>query len=268
MRLYLPALLTLFLFVSPNVFAQDTPQKALDSGNEAQAQSLLQEMSTQSDAEKAVAGLCGLAQLETAKGNIEQSNTYLQQALEKSPKIDKKKGWAVVISWLQAENARKMNDIAGCKKSLQAMREHLENASKISPVWKGILEYTTSLVETDNDDARDAAEAAIEAYNNTKFKFERGMAYLRLADLEWARDKQRRAFNYYDDAIHDFRTDASKAALRKAAQTQLLIARKKLEAEDLKGAKSRITIAQKDIEAAGNPEDLIREFKELESKIQ
>ncbi len=268
MKFYLPTLLALFLFAAPNAFAQETPQKALDGGNIAQAETLLKEMSTQDDAEKAVSGLCGLAQLETAKGNIEQSNTYLQQALEKSGKIDKKKGWAVVISWLQADNARRKNDITGCKNALKEMREHLENATKISPVWKGILEYTTSLIETENDDARDAAEAAIEAYNNTKFKFERGMAYLRLGDLEWARDKQRRAFNYYDDAIHDFRTDASKVALRMAAQTQLIIAKKKLETNDLKGAKSRTTLAQKDIEVAGNPEDLVKEFKAIESKIQ
>lgn len=267
MKYLVSAIFTCMLLAPQFASAQDTPQSAIDNGNTAQAQTLLQEMSTQDDAEKAVSGLCGLAQIESSKGSFDKSNDYLQQALEKARATDKKKGWTAVVNWLLADNARKQNDIPACKKYLQEMRNALEHASKISPVWKGTLEYTLSLVETDNENARDAAEAAIDAFDK-KFKFERGLAYLRLADLEWARDKQRRAFKNYDEAIDDFKSDDSPEAKRMLIQTLLIVAQKKIDSDDAKGAKSRLASAQKEIEAAGNPQDLLSSLKELEAKIQ
>lgn len=253
---------------SGTAFAQDTPQNALDDGNFEKALAMLESQTSSSDAETAVEGLCGQAQIAIAQGNLTKASEILASLDTRKDDIKKKNGWNVVILWLKAELAHQQNDVAGYKSYLKAIINAIDAGAKVEESWNGIIYYQLAMAESDNSDARENAEIAIDYLHSSRMNFEEGLAYLRLGDLEWERNKQRRAFRAYDNALRAFRSADGDRAQLKVAELHLIIASKNIEAQELKAAKSRLEFAQKDIELAGNPADLTRRLEELRKQIE
>ena len=261
------SVLFFLLFSAGSVFAQDTPQSALDNGDTAKASALLESMSADSDIEKTVESLCGQTQIAIEQGDFAKASQLLETLDAKKANLKKKNGWNVVILWLKAESAHRQNDEATYKSMLKKALDAIDSGAKVEDSWEGSLNYMLSVIETDNSDAREYAELAIESLHSSKLHYEEGLANLRLAELEWNRNKQRRAFIAYDAALKAFRSASNDNIEYKIAQTQLIIASRLIEASEIKSAKARLEIAKKEIESAGNPADLIAMMNDISAKI-
>ena len=160
---------------------------------------------------------------------------------------------------------RNKGDFEGAVVQIKKAREQLVMVS-LAAGWEGFIEYEASFdFNTDNSHARKAAEAAIAAFRSAGMHREQGYAELQLANLEFDRGKDRRAFIGYDNALKAFRTDGN--SQKAIAETQLLIAEKQIAGEEFKAASSRLQIAQTEIEAAGSPQDLMTKLSQLQSQL-
>lgn len=224
MKWYSASVIVLSLFFSGMAYAQDSVQAALDEGNVVQAQELLSGMTADSDAETAISGLCGQAQLAFASGDYMVAMAKLEEAAPKLSTLKKKNGWNVVVPWLKADVAYQQKDIITCKHELESARDALSSGAKVSHAWEGAVEYLASVCEEDNSHARDYAENAKAAFHKVKMSHEEGLSALRIAELEWARSKPRRAFREYDAAIQAFRTADAEIDRRLVAETLLTVA--------------------------------------------
>ena len=267
MRLLNSLLISLSFVFSVNAFAQDSVQSALDAGNMTQALSLLDAQSNDENAEVAVAGLCGKAQISIMSGEYDKAIQWLDEASEKlaADKKAKNSGYHVIIPYLHANALRLSGDLAGAKNQIKKARDLVEEV-KLAEGWDGIVEYEASLdLDDDNSHARKAAENAISAFHSAKLHREEGYAELRLAELELARDKARRAFVSFDNALKAFRTDGN--SQKAVAETQLLIAEKQIQQNEMKAADSRLQMAEKEIEAAGSPAALVAKLADLKRQL-
>ena len=266
MKFFSIALITLSFGFATTALAQ-TPQEALDSGNIAQAQSLLQAQSNDEATEVAVSGLCGQAQIAAAQSNYAKALELLDEAENKlnADKKAAKNGYRAIVPYLKAGIYRSQGDYASAISQIKKARDVQYDVS-LAEGWEGFIEYEASLdYNEDNSHARKAAEAAINAFHDAKLHREQGYAEIRLADLEFARGKDRRGFAGYDNALKAFRTDGE--SQKQIAQTQLLFAEKQIAAEDFRAATSRLDTAQKEIEAAGSPQDLVDKMNQLKSQL-
>ena len=267
MKIFCTALISIWFGFGGLAMAQQTPQEALDHGDIAEATNILQTMSASEDAEQSIAGLAGQAQIAMHNGNYAQANALLDQAQEKlSDRHLAKSGYHVVIPYLKAELAQAKEDMETARNEIKKARNNLDLDLHISEVWRGAVEYKTSLLcDNDNTLARRSAEAAILAYRSQKMHVEVALAEIQLAELEWARDKQRRTFVGYDNALRAYRSDGN--SQDKIAELQLLIAEKHIKIEDFKSAAARLEMAEQDIELAGNPPELLAKLKELKQAL-
>lgn len=249
------------------VVAQEDIQGRLDSGDVAGVLAELQTQSASSDTETAVSGMCGHAQILAAAGDYSKALDVLSEVAQKleSDRKAKKSGYHVVVAYLRANFSRTLGDLDAAQNFIKRARNMMELV-KIAPDWEGFIEYEASLdFDNDNSHARRAAETAIAAFHRVSLVREEGYAELRLAELEFARNKERRAFVNYDNALRLFRT--ADGSQREVAQTLLTIAQKHLAGGDVKAASSRLQIAQKEIEATGSPKDLVAMFEELQKQV-
>ncbi len=237
-------------------YAQVTPQSALDEGNVAQAAEILTKLSADTDAERAVEGLCGKAQLAMEQGNLDEANKLVDEAIVKVDELKRKNGWHVVVLWFKAELARKGGDNALSRKFVMRAQEAIDNGAKVGDGWSGHVAYLYSLVEPDNGDARDAAEEAESYFASAGMSVERGHACLQLAELEWARGKDKKAYKAYDAAIKSF--NQAKDGGYWVALTHLEAAAHLAEQKSFDAAKKRIESANKLIAELGNPRDLLQ----------
>ena len=75
----------------------------------------------------------------------------------------------------------------------QSPQARIRRCPEVHLSWVGIVEHLLSVATEDNSKARKASEAAIEAFTETKSYRDLGVAAMRLGDLEFERDKKRRA---------------------------------------------------------------------------
>lgn len=237
-------------------YAQVTPQSALDEGNVAQAAEILTKLSADTDAERAVEGLCGKAQLAMEQGNLDEANKLVDEAIAKAEGLKRKNGWHVVVLWFKAELAYRGGDKSLSRKFVMKAQDAIDNGAKVGDGWSGHVAYLYSRVEPDNGDARDAAEEAESYFASAGMAVERGHACLQLADLEWARGKDKKAYKAYDAAIKAF--NQAKDGSYWVALTHLEAASHLAEQKSFDSAKKRIETAKKIIEDLGNPRELLQ----------
>ncbi|MBQ9815967.1 MAG: hypothetical protein IJM59_00650 [Proteobacteria bacterium] len=266
MKWYSSIVTAIVLCLCSAVFAQDV-QTALNNGDLAEAQKLLGTMSTDANEESAVAGLCGQAQIALAKGDYMVAMARLEETTPKLAALKKKSGWHVVVPWLKADIAFLQKDTITCEHEISAAREALAAGAKVNHGWNGAIEYLTSQCEKDNSHARDAAEAAILAFQKAQMHHEKGLASLRLAELEWERGKQRRAFREYDAAIQAFRNSDSESERRLLAETMMTSAERMISAGETKSARSRLESAKAVIEQLNSPADLDERFNNINNTL-
>jgi tetratricopeptide (TPR) repeat protein len=257
--------LAILLGFSLNAYAQESPQAALSEGKVSEALAMLDAQVADANAEKSVEGLCGKAQIALAQGDHDTAAGLLATASEKAKGLDKSSAWPVVVSWLQAEAARQAGNEDEVRNIIDGAVKQMRSA-KIKPEWAGAIYYLKALYPKDNSDGRDAAEEAIEAYDEAEMHHQKGHAMMRLAQLEWERDKKRRAVKAFESAIKEFRNDGSVEAQRCMAEAQLILAEHFLEDGDMKAAKSRLEVAKKELENVGNPEALVKRLAEAEAR--
>ncbi|MBR4986483.1 MAG: hypothetical protein IKY83_12175 [Proteobacteria bacterium] len=259
------SILAIFLGFSFNAYAQDTPQQLLLSGKVTEAIAGLDAQSADANAEIAVQGLCGKAQIALAQGDHETAEGLLATAAEKVKTLDKSSTWPVIVSWLQVEAARQAGNEDEVRSILSTAVKQIK-ASNAKPEWVGAVYYLQSVYSTDNSSGRDAAEAAIDAYDEASMHHEKGHAMMRLAQLEWERDKKRRAIKAFEGAIKEFRNDGSVEAQKCMAEAQLILAEHYLDDGDMRAARSRLEVAKKELENVGNPEALVKRLSEAEAR--
>ena len=266
MRLFWIALISMSVGFG-GVAMAETPQEALDRGDIAGASGLLATMSESENGEDAVAGLAGQAQIAMHNGEYDKAAALLDQAEEKlGDRHLAKSGYHVVVPYLKSEVAQAQGEMELAKALIRLARANFDLGLHIDEVWEGAIEYKMSILfEDDNAQARHAAEAAINVYRSRRMYAEHALAEIRLAELEWARDKHRRTFVGYDNALRAYRNDGN--SQDKIAEIQLMIAEKHIKLEDYKAASSRLETAQKEIELAGNPAVLLAKLKELQQAL-
>lgn len=257
--------LAILLCFSLNAYAQDTAHQVLLNGKVTEAVAMLDAQAADANAEIAVQGLCGKAQIALAQGNLEAADGFLATAAEKAKGLDKASTWPVIVSWLQAESARQAGKDDEVRAILDIAVKQVRS-SKAKPEWSGAIHYLRSMVDKDNSDGRDDAEAAIDAYDEAGLHHEKGHAMMRLGQLEWERDKKRRAVKAFEGAIKEFRNDGSVEAQKCMAEAQLVLAEHYLEDGDMKAARSRLEVAKKELENVGNPDALIKRLAEAETR--
>ncbi len=225
----------------------------------------LERLANGGNAEKAVEGYVGLGQIEMANGNLDAAADNAKKAVEMIPALPKKSGWIVVAHWLNAMASMQRGDADQARASLRAAKAAVESGAETHLAWIGVIEHNLSLLTDDNARARKASEAAIEAFSETKSHLGAGIAAMRLGDLEYARDKKRRAYNEYDNALRAFRRSGD--AHKLIVEAQIHIAEKLIADGELKAAASRLAIAESELAAIGNIPDLADKLSELRSKI-
>ena len=266
MRLFWTALILMSVGFGGFAMAE-TPQEALNRGDIAGATGLLAAMSESEDVEDAVAGLAGQAQIAIHNGDYDKAASLLDQAEEKlGERRLAKSGYHVVVPYLKSEVAQAQGQMDLAKALIKLARANFDLGLHIDDLWEGVLEYKMSQVfDDDNAQARHAAEAAIDFYRSRRMYAAHALAEIRLAELEWARDKHRRTFVGYDNALRAYRNEGN--SQDKIAEIQLMIAEKHIKLEDFKAAASRLEMAQKEMELAGNPAALQAKFKELQQAL-
>ena len=247
--------------------AQETPQTALDEGRVERATELLLQQSTNDDAETSVSGLVGMAQMALSQGHLKEAARHVDEARQKTAALKKNSGWHVVVAWIAAKIDVAQGDMTKATEDIRQAQACIENGAMVALSWTGAVQYLASQIyEADNAKARKAAEAAIAVYLETKQPHERAHARLRLGDLELARGKARRASLEYEAAIRDFHLAQNVEEC--TARAQLHIARKFLDANDLRAARARMKFAQRDMEIAGNPKELVAMYDEIQNALQ
>lgn len=251
--------------MASSAFAQDTPQQALDANDVSEAVRLLISQTASNDAETAAAGLCGQAQIAVEMGEYDRALDFLKQAEEKD--LKKKSGWNAVILWLKADLARHQGNKELFVGTLKDVKKSIKNGADVDESWEAVIDYLLCLETTDNSDARDYAEDAVDGFHSAKMYEEEALAHLRLADLEWQRDKQRRAFKAYDSALKAYENSKNSNANIHIAEVQFQIIGRHLELNNKKEAESRLNKTAQMVEAAGNPAELVAKLNEFKAKL-
>ena len=268
MRLFCSALISIWLGFGGLAMAQGTPQAALDNGDIAGATRQLQTMSENADAEQAIEGLAGLAQIAMMQKDYDKAAALLDQAQEKlADRRLFKSAYHIVVPYLRSMLAESRNDLENAKAEIRKARANLDNGYKFDEAWRGAVEYRTSILfNDDNTLARRSAEAAIVAFRSQKMQVAIAMSEIQLAELEWNRGKTRRTFVGYENALIAYRNDGH--SQDKIAELQLMIAEKHIKLEEYKAAASRLETAETEIRVAGNPPELIEKLAALKAQIK
>lgn len=261
--LWLGLVLSAFVCVPAVLGQQGTDvQQLLDSGDVLGAEALLNTQLEHAEAtgDVSLRVLSARVQLAMASGDYEVAASF-QKAFETSlaaidPVDNKRSAWYVIEAYQQSLLARQAGDLEAAKTAIKSAISLFEAGAQIEPTWKGLLQYEASLAfDDENAYARRYANAAVAACQAAGMQLEMGYAYLRLGDLEWARDKKRRAFIDYDSALRAFRNaDAPK---RSIVEAQIHIAERLVENGEMRAAASRVELAKSALVAAGEPADLV-----------
>lgn len=253
-------------FFSASAYGQDDAlPDQIDRANMAQTAAALERLAQGGNAEKAVEGYVGLGQIDMANGNWDGAAENAKKAVGMIPALPKKSGWIVVVHWLNAMTANRRGDADAARASLRAAKAAVESGAETHLAWSGVIEHNLSLLTDDNARARKASEAAIEAFSETKNHVGLGVAAMRLGDLEYDRDKKRRAYNEYDNALRAFRRGGD--AHKLIVEAQIHIAEKLIADGEFKAAASRLAIAESELAAIGNIPELADKLSETRSKI-
>lgn len=243
----------------------DEVQALLDIGDLSGAEALLTAQADETG-EVALKALSARVQMAMAEGKWDVAASF-QTAFETAltvyePADGSRSAWHVIEAYQQARLARETGDIDAAKTAIRTAIYRYERRAKIASSWEGALHYEASFAfDDENRYARRYADDAIKAYKREGMLLEMGYASLRLGDLEWARDKQRRAFNEYDAALYVFRNaDAPK---RSIVEAQIHIAERLIENGENRAAAARIDLAKEMLVAAGEPEDLVKRIDAL-----
>lgn len=246
-------------------FAQESPQKAVDEGNTAQAVSMLDVWRGETNVEKAVSGAIGRAQIAQASQMQEEAMKFALEADEKAEGASKQSGWQVVAAWTVADIAFQNGDLETARRAIRKAESKLAGASALHPMWYGAVAYTESLIwQGDNAKARKAAENALSAFEKVNAVREIGLTRQRLADLEWERGKIRRALIAYDAALRSFKKIQDH---KRCAKIDLLMAERYLSQKEIKAAKAKLAEASQWIGLADNPSWLVTEYEALEKQL-
>ena len=255
----------LSIILASSAFAQDTAQQALDANDVSAAAKLLAAQSASDDAETAVSGLCGEAQIAMESGNYNRASELLKKAEEKD--LKKKSGWIAVIQWLKADLARRQGNHDLYVSGLRNVKKVIKSGAKVENDWKATIDYLLCLETKDNSDARDFAEDAIDGFHSVQMYDEEALAHLRLAELEWQRNKQKRAIKEYESALEAYDNSKRSDAVLHIAEIQVQLIGRLLEMNEMKDAKAQLAKASKYMEAAGNPPELMEKMNEFQSKL-
>ncbi len=255
----------LSVIMASTAFAQDTAQQALDANDVAAATKLLAAQSASDDAETAVSGLCGEAQIAMESGDFDRVSELLKKAEAKD--LKKKSGWNAVIAWLKADLARRQGNHDLYVSGLRNVKKVIKGGARVENDWKATIDYLLCLETKDNSDARDFAEDAIDGFHSVQMYDEEALAHLRLAELEWQRNKQKRAIKEYEAALKAYDNSKRSEAVLHIAEIQVELIGHLLEMNETKDAKSQLAKAAKYMEAAGNPAELVAKMDEFKSKL-
>ena len=88
---------------------------------------------------------------------------------------------------------------------------------------------------------------------------------MRLGDLEFERDKKRRAYIEYENAPRAFRRDDN--AKIQIVDAQIHYASKQIEGGDGKSAKARLDIAESELAAIGNPPEYVEKLARVRASL-
>lgn len=255
------------VFFSTHVYAQDASLPAqIDNANLSKTQETLDAMAKDTDAEKSVEGLVGLAQIAMAQGDWKVVGEKAGVIADKMGDLPSKSGWSVIARWLIATEAMHRGDMDAARTALYAAESLIEAGAEVHLSWLGVVEHLLSYVMEDNAWARRASEAAIKAFTETESYTDLGVASMRLGDLEYERDKKRRAYIEYDNALKAFRRDdKAKASI---VDAQIHVAMKRIADGELKEAASRLAIAESELAAIGNPAEYVEKLAQARAALE
>ena len=111
------------------------------------------------------------------------------------------------------------------------------------------------------------SQDAIDGFHSVQMYDEEALAHLRLAELEWQRNKQKRAIKEYEAALKAYDNSKRSDAVLHIAEIQVELIGHLLEMNETKDAKSQLDKAAKYMEAAGNPAELVAKMDEFKSKL-
>lgn len=269
------ASMSLVAYCSAN--AQDAPptwytqaQRSMDHGQLDAAVALLQKegQSATSSLESVRANMA-LAQIALSQQNVDDYNAYmakLEELFKNDPEAHSQ--WLVPYQYLQAKAQTQQGELGAAQQTLQSLHRHLEKQNHRSArPWFGIVSFELAqLMQNDNSKARSYAEDAIAAFKDAKLPQNRGLALVLLGNLEWSRQKARRAYAVYDDAIRAFRQEAPASA--NVLQTQLLVAKRLASEGRRSSALERIGLAEQVLELLGTNPDLQALVEQAKAQIQ
>lgn len=266
----MPIFAAAFIFValfSSHAMAQARVEVPIqiDASNLRQASDGLTEWTRSDNAEDSVSGWVGLAQIDLAKGDLQNAIEHLKRANEKLAELPMNSGWGVVVDWMQSRVALAQGDKEAARNAIRSAKSRVESGAPTHLAWIGAIEHSLSLATDDNSRARKASEAAVAAFTEAKMYADLGVATMRLGDLEYDRNKKRRAFKDYDDALRAFRHDEN--SKEHIVRAQLHIAEQLFKNGELKAAQSRIDLAESELSAIGNPPELVAELNRVKSEI-
>ena len=254
------------VFLSTHAYAQEAslPDR-IDNANLSATREALVAMAGNADAEKSVEGLVGLGQIAMAQGDWSGVGEKSKALAEKVGELPKKSGWGIVAQWLIATEAMHRGDLEAARSALRTAKARISAGAEVHLSWVGIVEHLLSVATEDNSKARKASEAAIEAFTETKSYRDLGVAAMRLGDLEFERDKKRRAYIEYENALRAFRRDDN--AKIQIVDAQIHYASKQIEGGDGKSAKARLDIAESELAAIGNPPEYVEKLARVRASL-
>ncbi|MFA5624202.1 MAG: hypothetical protein WC966_03960 [Bradymonadales bacterium] len=237
-------------------------QKLLDQGQNAAAKDSLRAHSeSTSDAEERIRATMALAQIALSENDWENYDALVQnleQLFDNSPRIAA--SWRAPYQYLMAQSQRLRGEEDKAQNTLRLLQLELEeqNKKRATTQWLGLVAFERALLLShDNPQARKLADLAIDSFQSTKNASMLGYSLILLAKLEWERDKTRRAYNLYNDAIRAFRQDASSG--ESVVRTHVLVAKRLASEGRIRAAQQRIALAEQVLEVLGT-NDALREL--------
>ena len=207
------------------------------------------------------------AQIAMVQRNPEGWNEAIENA-QKLIEADKKNmEWYAPLFFVRSMKAFQEGNLEQAKSEIMSAHKIVSASSYKNKQWEAFINFFAAYLERkdNNTHARKYAEKSIDLYDSLKMKHEQAHATFLLAELEWDRNKERRAYKAYDEAL-DLLKDA-KAPGKCMAEVYIRIAQRQLSEGNPKVAESQLKLAEQVLGNLADSPDLAKIIQQVRAKI-